>query len=90
MKYFIFYKENNDFTDILTDKNIKKLSKFKIKFSQYLILGSENIPDDLKSYIMLKYGDDLKNSSSIFIDRKPKINIDYTPDREIPKKFKKL
>jgi len=25
MKYYTFYRENNDFTDILTDTNIKKV-----------------------------------------------------------------
>ena len=88
MKYYIFHRENNDFSDILTDANIKKLFVFKIKYDQHLILGSDEIPDDLQSYIMLKYGDDIRDNRHIFIDRKPVIGIDYSLDPKRPNKFK--
>jgi len=90
MKYYIFHRENNDFSDILTDTNIKKLFIFKIKYDQHLILGSDEIPNDLQSYIMLKYGDDIRDNRHIFIDRKPIPYVDYQPDSNRPKKFKKL
>lgn len=90
MKYYIFYRENDNFDDILFDKSIKKLFNFKIKYNQYLILGGEDIPEDLQSYIMLKYGDDIKDNSNVFIDRKPVPFVDYVPDYNRPKKFKKL
>ena len=90
MKYYIFYREDNKFNDILSDNNIKKLFNLKIKYNQYLILGGEDIPEDLQSYIMLKYGDDIKNNSHIFTDRKPVPFVDYTPERNRPDKFKKL
>ena len=90
MKYFIFYREDDDFNDILQDQNTKKLFDLKIKFNQHLILGGDEIPDDLQSYIMLKYGDDIKNPNHIFIDRKPVPFKDYLPNNNRPEKFKKL
>jgi hypothetical protein len=90
MNYFIFYKEDDNFSEILQDKNLKKLTKFKIKFRQHLILGSEDIADDLKSYILLKFGDDLKDRSYFCPDRKPVPFVDYLPDSNRPEKFKKL
>lgn len=90
MNYFIFFKEDNDFNEILKDKNLKKLHKFKIKFRQHLILGGDNVTDDLKSYIVLKFGDDLKNKSFLCQDRKPLPFQDYLPDPKRPEKFKKL
>lgn len=90
MKHYIFYREDNDFTDILQDSNIKKLFEFKLSFLQHLILGGEDIPEDIQSYILLKYGDDLKDKSFLFVDRKPKPFIDYNPDTNRPDKFKKL
>lgn len=90
MKYYIFYREDNRFDDILLDNNIKKLFTFKIKYYQHLILGGEDIPEDLQSYMMLKFGDDIKDTTQIFIDRKPLPFVDYIPDRNRPQKYKKL
>ena len=90
MKYYIFYREDSNFDDILHDTNTKKLFEFKIRYSQHLILGGEDIPEDIQSYIMLKYGDDMKDKKDIFIDRKPVPFIDYTPESNRPEKFKKL
>ena len=90
MKYYIFYREDNKFDDITSDTNIKKLFQFKLKYYQFLILGGEEIPEDLQSYIMLKYGDDIKNPNHIFIDRKPVPFKDYLPNNNRPEKFKKL
>lgn len=90
MKYYILYRENNNFDDVLSDTNIKKLLTFKIRYHQHLILGSEDIPNDLQSYLVLKYGDDVKAPSDIFIDRKPIPFVDYTPDKNRPSKYKKL
>jgi hypothetical protein len=81
MKYFIFFREDNDFTEILNDKILKKVFKFKIKFLQHLILGTENIDNEIVSYITLKYGDDLKNKEFLFIDRTPLPYQDYIPKK---------
>lgn len=90
MKYYIFYRENDDFKDILHDINLKKLFDFHLHYFQHLIMGSDDIAEDIQSYILLKYGDDIKNSSDIFIDRRPLPYKDYTPDPSRPEKFKKL
>ena len=90
MKYYIFFREDNKFDDILNDSNIKKLFGFKLQYSQHLILGSDTIPEEIQSYIMLKYGDDLRDKNRVFIDRAPKAFLDYSPDNKRPDKFKKL
>ena len=90
MKYFIFYREDNNFDDILHDTNIKKLFEFRIKYNQHLYLGGEDIAEDIQSYILLKYGDDIRSKESIFIDRRPVPFVDYTPNSNRPEKFKKL
>jgi len=90
MKYYIFYREDDDFNDILHDANIKKLLDVKLRYSQHLLMGGEEIPEDIQSYIVLKYGDIIKDKKDIFLDRKPKINIDYTPDPNRPERFKNL
>ena len=56
MKNFLFKRESNDFTDILSDKNIKKEIKGEITFLNHLILGSaqNKNTDKVTSYLMLK------------------------------------
>ena len=90
MKYFIFYREDNNFDDILTDKNIKKCFHYKLNWYQYLILGTDSMKDETQSYLVLKYGDDIKDKSYVFPDRKPVPFVDYEPDRKRPKKFTNL
>lgn len=90
IKYYIFYRENNNFDDILNDMNLKKMFSIKIFWSQYLLVGSEKMTDELYSYILLKYGDDLKNVKDIIPDRKPIPFVDYIPEKNRPEKFKKL
>lgn len=91
MKYYIFKREDDDFSEMLNDSTLKPLLEFKIKFEKHLILGSDySIDDKLSSYITLKYGDMIISNTNIFIDLKPKMHIDYTPDRKRPKKFKNL
>jgi hypothetical protein len=78
MKHVTFYRNNNDFTDILTDSILKKAVDEKITFKNYLILG---ITDDDKifSYITLKYGESIR--TNIVKDRSPVPNVDYIPIR---------
>lgn len=83
MNYIILHRESNDFSDILSDKVIKKSLRAKIKFVKYLIL--ELADDKDISYLMLKYGDDAINMSHIVPDRSPIPYKDY-----IPKRNKKL
>ena len=80
MKYFTFYRESNNFDDILKDS--KKYIKLKIKWSNYLMLGiSEYKTDSVSSIIMLKYGDDMV--TDLVKDFTPKPDIDYIPKRRI-------
>lgn len=91
MNYYIFKKENDDFSEFFKDKNLKKLLRFKIRFSQHLIIASyDDVDDKLQSYITLKYGDYMANKHEVFGDFSPKINVDYIPSRDRPNKFKDL
>ena len=79
MKHVTFYRNNNDFTDILNDSILKKAVDEKITFKNYLILG---ITDDDKifSYITLKYGESIR--TNIVKDYSPIANVDYIPIRK--------
>ena len=79
MKHVTFYRNNDDFTDILTDSILKKAVDEKITFKNYLILG---ITDDDKifSYITLKYGESIR--TNIVKDYSPIANVDYIPIRK--------
>lgn len=84
MKFLIFTRENSNFDDILKDSTLKKQYKTKIEYRENLILGFPENDDFGKtlSYIMLKYGDDMKDFHSIVPDRTPIPNIDYVPVRK--------
>ena len=49
MKYFLFKRESDDFTDILSDENIINEVKTKIKFLNHIILGIPDEGDDKNS-----------------------------------------
>lgn len=79
----MFTRENSKFDDILKDASLKNQYKTKIEYQENLILG---FPEDdnfgkILSYIMLKYGDDMKDFHSIVPDRTPVPNVDYIPVR---------
>jgi hypothetical protein len=84
MKFLVFTREKNKFEDILKDPSLKNKYKTKIEYSENLILGFPEDDDFSKtlSYIMLKYGDDMKDFHSIVPDRTPKPNVDYIPKRK--------
>ena len=84
MKFLIFTRENSNFDDILKDLTLKKQYKTKIEYRENLILGFPENDDFGKtlSYIMLKYGDDMKDFHNIVPDRTPIPNIDYVPVRK--------
>lgn len=82
MKYYTFYRESNNFDDILNDINLKKVVKHKIRWKNYLKIGIDDWKKDVDkiySYITLKYGDEIRNS--LTKDYSPKPNIDYTSIR---------
>lgn len=84
MSYTIFHRENNNFNDILSDPVIKKAIRLKIKLYQYLILDLAD--DKNKSYMMIKYGDDVTTMAHIIPDRTPIPNKDYVPKRKSKRK----
>ena len=86
MKYYTFYRENNNFDDILNDQIIKKIIDEKVRWYQYLIIGMQDSNEQSFSYITLKYGDEMKQD--LVKDRSPIPGIDYVPKRDA-NKYKK-
>lgn len=85
MKSFVFKRENNDFTDILSDANIKKQVCATITFAGHLILGIQEDKelDKVSSYILLKYGEELIDFKNIVRDRTPVPYVDYKPKKKL-------
>jgi hypothetical protein len=79
MKYFVFNRESNDFSDILNDPSLKKHIKWKISFFEHLIISFGEDNKSIEAIVVLKYGDDLTSMSHIAKDRTPIIDKDYTP-----------
>jgi len=90
MKTYIFYRESNNFTDILSDTNVKQYFKQKISWKNYLVLMSHKVKPEIESYIMLKYGDEMKSWDHIRKDNSPVPYVDYEPDSKRPEKFKNV
>lgn len=83
MKYYIFYRESNNFADILRDINLKKVISHKVQWDNYLMIGIDKYKKDIGrifSYITLKYGDEIRNK--LTKDYRPIPNVDYTPVRQ--------
>lgn len=80
MKYFKFYRESNNFDDILKDKNIKQYVDEVTTWKYHCIIGiAEHLVDKIASYIILKYGDEMRDSFTK--DYSPIPNVDYIPVR---------
>ena len=83
MKFFTFKRESNNFDDILTDINLKKVIRMKLKWYKHLIIGLEEYGDQgTFSYITIKYGENLIPSVSSN-DYTPKPYIDYIPKKDV-------
>jgi hypothetical protein len=80
MKYITFYRESNNFDDILKDINLKKHIHEKIKWLNYLRIGVSEGKETLVSYITLKYGDEMR--TKLTEDYSPVPNVDYIPVRK--------
>jgi hypothetical protein len=83
MKYYTFYRESDNFDDILKDINLKKFVSERIRWSNYLQIGISKYKKDAEkifSYITLKYGDDIR--TNLTKDYTPKPYIDYIPIRK--------
>lgn len=89
MKHYTFYREDNNFTDILNDVSIKKLIDEKIRWYQWLTIGIADTTKNSQSFslLTLKYGDDMKQD---FIkDFSPIPGVDYIPKKDASK-YKKV
>jgi hypothetical protein len=80
MKYINFFRDSNKFNDILTDPVIKNLVTIKSWWYGHLMIGVNESHDQAISYIMLKYGDEMRGDYLV-TDRTPVPGIDYTPKR---------
>lgn len=78
MKNITFYRENNDFSDILNDPTVKKSIDEMTTWHNYLLLGVVD-DDKLSSYITLKYGDSI--ATNLTKDYSPIPYVDYIPVR---------
>ena len=82
MKYYTFYRESNDFSDILNDPNVKTNICTKIKFKNHLLIGFKNTVDEsVLGFIVLKYSDDMVNLANK--DYTPIPNVDYKPIKTV-------
>lgn len=81
MKYYTFYRESNNFDDILKDPIIKQIIDVKIKWFQYLMIGIALSKNEQNfSLITLKYGDDMVNP--VVKDYTPVAGVDYIPKKD--------
>jgi hypothetical protein len=81
MKYYTFYRDSDDFTDILNDQVLKKSIDQKITWEKHLMIGIAQSKDEV--YITIKYGTDM--ISELFQDFTPIPYIDYIPEKDLSK-----
>ena len=80
MKEFLIVRSSNNFDDILKDPNLKKKFSAIMQYDNSLLIQlSED--DSAVSYMLLKYGDDMVDLTSVFPDRTPVPGKDYTVQR---------
>jgi len=80
MKYYTFYRENNNFDDILADNIVKKFAEQKFKWYQYFMIGMRKDGNDQNfSMLTLKYGEDMVNN--LTKDFTPIPGVDYIPKK---------
>ena len=80
---YILKDEQNDFDEFLNDKILKKYIEGKLSYNGHMIIFlSDSTPSDTQSYMMLKYGDMIKDISYMVPDRSPVMFEDYWPETE--------
>ena len=80
MKYYTFYRENNNFDDIQSDTIVKKFAEQKFKWYQYFMIGMRKDGNDQNfSMLTLKYGEDMVNN--LTKDFTPIPGVDYIPKK---------
>jgi len=88
MRYYTFYRESNNFDDILNDTILKKSIDEVIRWYQYLVIGIHETEKNNQnsSYITLKYGDEMQND--LIKDRSPIPGVDYIPKKDLSRNKK--
>ena len=83
MKYYTFYRESNNFDDILNDAMLKKSIDEVIRWYQYLIIGyyDSTKASSNSIYISLTYGDEMTNN--LVKDYSPIPGVDYVPKKDL-------
>ena len=80
MKYYTFFRENDNFDDILSDNIVKKIAGTKICWYQHLMIGINKHGNDQNfSMLTLKYSEDMVNN--LTKDFTPIAGVDYTPKK---------
>lgn len=80
MNIYYFYRDSDNFDDIIKDVVIKNLIRTKIRVKNYLILELVDQSDSkIEGYITIKYGDSFTHLSDK--DYTPIPNVDYVPKR---------
>ena len=80
MKYYTFYRENNNFDDIESDNIVKKFADTKIKWYQHFMIAMKKDGNDQNfSMLTLKYGEDMVNN--LTKDFTPIAGVDYIPKK---------
>jgi hypothetical protein len=80
MKYYTFYRENNNFDDIESDNIVKKFADTKIKWYQHFMIAMKKDGNDQNfSMLTLKYGEDMVNN--LTKDFTPVAGVDYIPKK---------
>lgn len=77
MTTYKFQRESNDFKDLLEDPVLKTKIVTKISWYGHLLIQTDDYEKKLDSYIILKYGDDMRNH--LVTDRTPVPFKDYQP-----------
>lgn len=80
MTWLTFYRELNQFEDILKDPQIKKHINETILWPSHCMIELDDNQDKLITYINLKYGDELRNE--LVPDRSPIPYKEYIPKRK--------
>ena len=80
MKYYTFFRENDNFDDILSDNIVKKIAGTKICWYQHLMIGINKHGNDQNfSMLTLKYSEDMVNN--LTKDFTPVAGVDYAPNK---------
>lgn len=89
MKLYIFKRENGNFDDMKNDGVIKKKFKTILTWKDHIMLGTERPEDEVESYLLLKYGDEMV-TKGLIKDFSPIPYVDYQPAADRPEKFKNV